>query len=144
MANESAKSINNKQAAVAEPEYPVTAMGVGALVAGWLVPGLGHIIQKRWIRGGLILISVLGMFLFGLAMEGKIYTFNTGDLLEILGFLGNVGAGILYFVARAQDWGQGNIHRALADYGTKFIIVAGLLNIISAIDAYHIGIGKKK
>jgi hypothetical protein len=119
-------------------------MGVGALVAGWLVPGLGHIIQKRFIRGLLVLVSVLAMFLFGLAMEGKIYTFNTGDLLEILGFFGNIGTGLLYFVARAQDWGQGNIHRALADYGTKFIIVAGLLNVISAIDAYHIGIGKKK
>lgn len=144
MANDSAKSVSNKQAAVVEPEYPVTAMGVGALVAGWLVPGLGHIIQKRWIRGGLIFISVVAMFLLGLGMEGKIYVFNTGDLLEILGFFGNVGAGILYFAARAQDWGQGNIHRALADYGTKFIIVAGLLNVISAIDAYHIGIGKKK
>jgi hypothetical protein len=143
MVNESAKSVSPKRA-VAEPEYPVTAMGVGALVAGWLVPGLGHLIQKRWIRGVLILVSVVGMFLCGLAMEGKIYTVNTGDLLEILGFLGNIGTGVLYFVARAQEWGQGNIHRALADYGTKFIIVAGLLNVISAIDAYHIGIGKKQ
>lgn len=143
MANETAKTISAQKAAV-EPEYPITAMGVGALVAGWLVPGLGHIIQKRWIRGALVFVAVLGMFLFGLGMEGKIYTFNTGDLLEILGFLGNIGAGILYFLARAQDWGQANIHRALADYGTKFIIVAGLLNVISAIDAYHIGIGKKK
>jgi hypothetical protein len=43
-----------------------------------------------------------------------------------------------------NDWGQGAIHRATADYGTKYIIVAGLLNVISAIDAYHIAIGKKK
>jgi hypothetical protein len=143
MANETAKSLPVKPAIV-EPEYPVTAMGVGALVAGWLIPGLGHIIQKRWIRGLLIFVSVITMFFFGLGMEGKIYTFNTGDLLEILGFLGNIGAGVLYFLARVQEWGQGNIHRALADYGTKFIIVAGLLNVISAMDAYHIGIGKKK
>jgi hypothetical protein len=143
MANETAKTLPAKTAVV-EPEYPVTALGVGALVAGWLVPGLGHIIVKRWIRGGLIFAAVVAMFFFGLGMEGKIYNFNTGDLLELLGFLGNIGAGALYFVARIQDWGQGNIHRALADYGTKFIIVAGLLNVISAIDAYHIGIGKKK
>lgn len=143
MANETVKTIPAKPV-VAEPEYPVTALGVGALVAGWLVPGLGHLIQKRWIRGTLILASVLAMFACGLAMEGKIYTFNTGDLLEILGFFGNIGNGLLYFLARAQDWGVGNIHRALADYGTKFIIVAGLLNVIGAIDAYHIGIGKKQ
>jgi hypothetical protein len=143
MAEPTAKTVPAKPA-VAEPEYPVTAMGVGALIAGWLVPGLGHIIQKRWIRGGLILVSVVAMFALGLGMEGKIYSFNTGDLLEMLGFVCNVCCGLLYFAAGAQEWGQGNIHRALADYGTKFIIVAGLLNIISAIDAYHIGIGKKK
>lgn len=143
MANETAKSVPAKPTP-AEQEYPVTAMGAGALVAGWLVPGLGHLIQKRWIRGGLIFLSVVAMFWMGLAMEGKIYTFNTGDLLEILGFFGNIGAGLLYFLARTQEWGAGNIHRAVADYGTKFIIVAGLLNVISAIDAYHIGIGKKQ
>src|ERR1700753_2870366 len=90
---------------VVEPDYPVTALGVGALVAGWLVPGLGHIIVKRWVRGVLIFAAVLTMFFFGLGMEGKIYSFNTGDLLEILGFLGNIGTGALYFVAKIQDWG---------------------------------------
>jgi hypothetical protein len=46
-------------------------------------------------------------------------------------------------IAQAKDLGQGTIFRATADYGTKFLIVAGLLNVISAIDAYHIAIGKK-
>jgi hypothetical protein len=32
---------------------------------------------------------------------------------------------------------------ASADYGTKYIIVAGLLNVISAIDAHQIALGKK-
>ena len=46
--------------------------------------------------------------------------------------------------SRALDVGHGNIARATADYGTKYLIVAGLLNIISATDAYHIAIGKKQ
>jgi hypothetical protein len=54
-----------------------------------------------------------------------------------------VGAGGLYIVIRALDLGQGAIAHATADYGTKYIIVAGLLNFISAADAYHIAIGKK-
>jgi hypothetical protein len=33
---------------------------------------------------------------------------------------------------------------ATADYGTKFIIVAGLLNIVSAVDAHQVAIGKKQ
>jgi len=46
-------------------------------------------------------------------------------------------------VTRALDAGHGIIAHATADYGTKFIIVAGLLNLISVADAYHIAIGKK-
>jgi hypothetical protein len=90
-----------------------------------------------------LLVSVWTMFLLGLGMEGKVYFFNTGDLLDILGFIGDLGAGGLYFLARMFDWGKGAINLATADYGTKFIIVAGLLNIISAVDAYHIAVGKK-
>ena len=120
------------------------SMAIVAPIAGWLLPGLGHFIQRRWIRGLLLMLSVFIMFFAGLAMQGKVYGFNTGDLLDILGFVGDIGSGLLYFVARAMDWGAGNIQRAVADYGTKYIVVAGLLNIISAVDAYHIAIGKKQ
>lgn len=115
-----------------------------APLAGWLLPGLGHLIQRRYIRGVLLMLAVFVMFFAGLGMQGKVYSFNTGDLLDILGFVGDVGSGALYFIAKAMDWGIGNIHRAVADYGTKFIVVAGLLNVIAAVDAYHIAIGKKQ
>jgi hypothetical protein len=123
---------------------PLTLMSVVAPAAGWLVPGLGHLIQKRWIRGLLLMMSVCAMFFLGLGMQGKIYAANTGDILEMLGFVGDIGAGGLYIVSAGMGWGQGAIHRATADYGTKYIIVAGLLNIICAVDAYHIAIKKKK
>jgi hypothetical protein len=119
-------------------------MAVVAPAIGWLIPGAGHLIQKRWIRGVLLMISVVGMFLIGLWMQGKVYTPNTGDLLDMLGFVGDLGAGGLYIVTRGLDAGQGAIHRAVADYGTKFIVVAGLLNVIAAVDAHHIALGKKK
>ncbi len=144
MANESTTREAPKKSAAHETDYPVTTMGITALMAGWLVPGAGHLIQKRWIRGLILMASIFTLYVFGLAMDGKIYSFNTGDLLEILGFFGDIGMGGLYFLARMQEWGQGEIHRAVADYGSKFLIVAGLLNLVSAIDAYHIGIGKKK
>jgi len=54
----------------------------------------------------------------------------------MLGFIGDFGNGLLYFIARSMDWGQGAIFRATADYGTKFIVCGGLLNFIAAIDAY--------
>lgn len=123
---------------------PLTAMAVVAPAVGWLVPGLGHIIQKRWIRGLLLLISVSAMYLLGLGMQGKVYAPNTGDILEMLGFVGDIGAGGLYIVSKGLGWGQGAIYRATADYGTKYLVVAGLLNIICAVDAYHIALGKKR
>ena len=118
-------------------------MAIIAPLAGWLLPGLGHFIQRRWIRGLLLMLAVFIMFFAGVGMQGKVYGFNTGDLLDILGFVGDVGSGLLYFIARSLDWGGGNIQRAVADYGTKYIVVAGLLNIISAVDAHQIAIGKK-
>ena len=119
-------------------------MSVLAPALGWLIPGAGHLIQKRWIRGLLLMVSIVTMFLLGLAMQGRIYRANGGDILDILGFVGDVGAGGLYLLTLANDWGQGAIAFATADYGTKFMIVAGLLNFIAVADAYHIAIGKKK
>jgi hypothetical protein len=127
--------------ATAQPQ--ITRMSVLAPALGWLIPGAGHLIQKRWIRGLLLMASIVTMFLLGLAMQGRVYRPNGGDILDILGFVGDIGAGGLYIVTRAMDWGQGAIAHATADFGTKYIIVAGLLNFIAVADAHHIAIGKK-
>jgi uncharacterized protein DUF6677 len=119
-------------------------MSVVAPAVAWLIPGAGHLIQKRWGRGALLMVSIFLMFLLGLALQGRIYRPNGGDILDILGFVGDIGAGGLYIVSRAMDWGQGAIAHATADYGTKYLIVAGLLNFIAVADAYHIAIGKKQ
>lgn len=122
----------------------MTMQAAAALVVGWLIPGAGHLLVKRWWRGLLIMAAIFTLFFVGLGMQGKVYSFNTGDLLDMLGFVGDVGAGLLYFIAHWADWGQGAINRATADYGTKYIVVAGLLNVMAAIDAYHIALGKKQ
>jgi hypothetical protein len=132
-----------KAAAVQPAAVPLTPTAVMAPLLGWLVPGAGHLLLKRWWRGLLIMGSIVIMFLVGLAMQGHIYKPNGGDILDMLGFVGNVGAGGLYILSRINDWGPGAIAHATADYGTKFLIVAGLLNFIAAADAYHIAIGKK-
>ena len=133
----------NPQRAAATPPAMISTMAVIAPAVGWLVPGLGHIVQRRWVRGALLLVSVFALFFLGLAMQGKVYAPNTGDILDMLGFVGNLGSGGLYIVSQGMGWGQGAVNRASADYGTKFMIVAGLLNLICAVDAYHIALGKK-
>jgi hypothetical protein len=122
---------------------PLSTMAVLAPAVGWLIPGAGHLIQKRWIRGGLLLGSIATMFVLGLLMQGHVYQPNGGDILDILGFVGDVGAGGFYILTQVMNWGQGAISHATADYGTKYLIVAGLLNFISVADAYHIAVGKK-
>ncbi|MGH9492567.1 MAG: DUF6677 family protein [Terriglobales bacterium] len=124
-------------------KQPLTLLAVAAPIVGWIVPGGGHFLQKRWGRGALLAASVTCMFVLGLMMQGKVYSANFGDILDVLGFIGDLGAGGLYLFTRAFDWGHGSINLATADYGTKFLIVAGLLNVISAVDAYDIAIGKK-
>lgn len=138
MANSTTEKANVAQA------QPISAMAVLAPAVGWFIPGAGHIIQKRWIRGALLFISIVTLFLLGLGMQGRIYHANGGDILDILGFFGDLGAGSLYILTLAMDWGQNAIAFAVADYGTKFMIVAGLLNFIAVADAYHIAIGKKQ
>ena len=118
-------------------------MAIVAPAVGWLIPGAGHLMQKRWARGLILMACIVGMFLLGLAMEGKLYAANTGDILDMLGFVGDIGSGGLYIVSKTLGAGVGNIAHATADYGTKFLICAGLLNIIAAVDAHHIAIGKK-
>jgi hypothetical protein len=132
-----------ENAQVVSTASPLSTMAIAAPVVGLLVPGAGHLIQGRYTRAALLFISVAAMFFLGLMMQGKVYTPNTGDVLDMLGFVGDVGNGVLYVMARTFDWGHGAINLATADYGTKFIVVSGLLNVMAAVDAHQIAIGKK-
>lgn len=112
------------------------------LIAGWLVPGAGHFLLRKWARGTLLAISIVCMFALGLAMQGRLYA-NAHDILEILGLLGDLGSGLLYIVGRVMGLGTESIQTTVADWGTRFIVVAGLLNIIAAVDAHNIRTGRK-
>jgi hypothetical protein len=97
---------------------------------------------RKWYRGALLAASIIGMFALGLAMQGKLYA-NAHDILEILGLLGDLGSGLLYLVGRAMGLGADSVQLTVADWGTRFIVVAGLLNIISAVDAHNLRTGRK-
>jgi hypothetical protein len=133
----------NVQAQARAAQKTTTLPPALILIAGWLIPGAGHLLLKKWIRGGLLFVSIVAMFGIGLALKGKVYAPNTAELLDMLNFVGDLGTGLLYFVARAFDLGQAAVQIAIADYGTKFIVVAGLLNIIAAVDAHSLATGRK-
>ncbi len=113
------------------------------LVVAWLIPGAGHFLLRKWGRGGLLLLSIVSMFAIGLSLQGKVYGPNTSELLDMLNFAGDVGTGVLYFLARGAELGASSVQTAVADYGSKFIVVAGLLNFICAVDAHSLATGRK-
>jgi hypothetical protein len=115
----------------------------GPLLAGWLIPGAGHFMQRKWVRGLLLLVSIGGMFFLGLAMQGKVYS-SAHDILDMLGLAGDLGNGLFFFFSRQMGWGAETVQVTTADYGTRFIVVAGLLNIIAAVDAHNLFTGRKK
>jgi hypothetical protein len=133
----------NVQAQARAAQNTTTLPPALILIAGWLIPGAGHFLLKKWIRGALLFVSIVAMFGIGLALKGKVYAPNTAELLDMLNFVGDLGTGLLYFIARAFDLGQAAVQIAIADYGTKFIVVAGLLNIIAAVDAHSLATGRK-
>jgi len=46
-------------------------------------------------------------------------------------------------VSRMMGLGADTVQVTTADYGTQFIVVAGLLNVISAVDAHNLRTGRK-
>src|ERR1700678_640129 len=114
----------------------------GPLLAGWLLPGAGHFVQRKWVRGSLLLVAIGGMFLLGLAMQGKLYT-SAQNILDMLGLAGDLGSGLFYLVSREMGLGADSVQVTTADYGTRFLVVAGLLNVIAAVDAHNLYTGRK-
>ena len=112
------------------------------LIAGWLVPGAGHFLLRKWGRGALVAVSIVGMFGLGIAMQGKIYS-SAHDVLDLLGLVGDLGNGLLFVLSRMLSLGADQVQVTTADYGTRFIVVAGLLNVISAVDAHNLRTGRK-
>ena len=136
MANGSATAVTS----VPRNWVPVVALA-------WLVPGGGHFLMKRYGRGGLLLLSVASMFLLGLMMRGPMFHPQGGDLLTVIiyygGSLGDLASGLLYFLSVWLGYSQPDVAGHVHDYGAKFLVAAGLLNILAMVDAWEIATGKK-
>ena len=132
-----------------EQKQPMAPVGTWAPAVGlaWLVPGGGHFLLKRTGRGALLCGAVTGMFLCGLMMQGAMFQPQTGDLLTTLintgGFIGDFCSGILYLLSVWFGYNVPDMAGAVHDYGTKFLVTAGLLNLLAMVDAYEIACGRK-
>jgi hypothetical protein len=118
-----------------------------AVALAWLIPGGGHFLLKRPGRGGLIAASVAAMFLLGLMMRGALFSPQGGDLLTTViyygGFIGDLMSGLLYFLTVWLGYAQPDVAGHVHDYGTKFLVAAGLLNVLAMVDVFEIATGQK-
>jgi len=121
---------------------------IAAVAVGWIIPGGGHMLLRRPGRGALILASVVILFALGLMMQGMLFQPQSGDLLTTViyygGFIGNVLAGLPYFFSVWLGYAQPDIAGHVHDYGTKFLVAAGLLNLLGMVDAFEIATGSKE
>jgi TM2 domain-containing membrane protein YozV len=133
-----------------EQKQPMPPVGAWApaVALGWLIPGGGHFLLKRTGRGILLLVTITLMFVFGLMMRGAMFQPQSGDLLTTLintgGFIGDLCAGLLYLLSVWLGYSQPDMAGAVHDYGTKFLVTAGLLNLLAMVDAFEIAAGRKE
>jgi hypothetical protein len=115
-----------------------------AVFSAWLVPGLGHVYLKRPLRGLVFFVLVVVSILVGCHLEGNLYTVVPSQPLTLLATFASMGMGFIYFLLRYGFHYQGNIMGAGYEYGTAFLLTAGLMNLLLVLDAWDIVRGKKE
>ena len=128
---------------------PAKAWLMGAV--GWLCPGFGHLLQGKWMRALLLGGAVWACFIAGLWMGGHLFIIKGDEqgsfLLQLPPMIANLGSGLLYVACWLMGVGFSddliNAARPTYEYGNTFLLVAGLLNYLSMLDAFDISAGRK-
>jgi hypothetical protein len=134
-------------------------------VLAWLVPGLGHAWLGRTGRAAAFFLIVLATFALGIVSGGSASVVDRQQPLSFLATLDGLAMGPLDLVARKVSLGEivfalpdpeGDPHRqalltrirervkiATYEYGSTFLLTAGLMNILLILDAFDIATGRK-
>ena len=123
--------------------HPTTLTFVRLCVAAWLIPGLGHLLLKRGWRALILFASIIIMFALGLAMQGQFFSSSSASYLEVLGHYGELCVGLAMPAARFFGYGGGDPFFVSSDFGTAYLVAAGMLNVLAVLDAYDVALGRK-
>jgi hypothetical protein len=119
------------------------ALAIAVGVAGWLVPGLGHALQKMWGRSVACFLTIGSLVWLGAGMRGNVFTSGGTDAFDTLGYVADMGTGVFYFMAKSLEKAGADVSHATGDYGTRFLATAGVLNLLAALHAYEAARGRK-
>jgi len=114
-------------------------------LAAWVVPGAGHVLQRRAVSG-LVFFSVLPlMFVVGLLLNGAIFPLAplSQSVLTTAAAFAERCLGAPWLIAAAMGAGRGDVVSATYEYGWVLMVVAGLLNCLVILDAFDIAMGRK-
>jgi hypothetical protein len=111
--------------------------------AAWLVPGAGHLLQGQAMKAAAFFVLLSAMFVVGLGFSGRLFPFQMSEELVFLAALAEWALGLPRLIALAAGAGRGEVTTATYEYGNTFLIVAGLLNALVALDAHDLAAGRK-
>jgi TM2 domain-containing membrane protein YozV len=114
-----------------------------AAVIAWAIPGAGHFYLGRRARAVAFLALVLTSLGIGFFLDGSLYRMEPNQPLNNLFTLACMGMGAPYFISRFLFAYDGDILSPGYDYGSVFVITAGLMNLLLVLDAWDIGRGRK-
>jgi hypothetical protein len=123
--------------------HPKPGQMVWLCVAAWLIPGFGHFLLGKKGRALVLGSAIIVMFIFGLMMKGEFYELQSGAILRSLGYVGEMCVGAAMPVAKFFGYSGGDAFFVSADYGTAFLVSAGMLNVLTILDAFDIAMGRK-
>jgi hypothetical protein len=116
---------------------------LAAMLAAYFIPGAGHFYLGYRARAAVFFVIVVVLFTIGIAIDGGLYSpMQGGGLLRILASVGSMGAGALYFITAALG-PHGDLTSITYEYGTAFIISAGLMNLLLVLDTFDLSEGRK-
>ena len=118
---------------------PGRARGASALpsiqvAAAWLVPGLGHVLQRRFARGAAVFVLLVGLFALGTVLaEGS----NLDRERHFYYWGGQFLLGVPAMIAELVH-GHARVTRDIpyVDAGLVMACLAGLLNVLALLDVH--------
>jgi hypothetical protein len=116
----------------------------GYLAIAWLIPGAGHYLLGKRGRAVVFLFLVLVSVAVGCILSGNLHRILPNEPLTILATIGAMGMGLPYFILRYPVGYQGDVISATYEYGTAFLLTAGLMNLLLVLDVLDIARGKKE
>ena len=113
-------------------------------LSAWLLPTSGHLFLGKRFRALGFAVVLLAAFGLGLRLEGTLYRPVAGQPLSYLATIGAVGVGAPYLVARYGAGYEGRPEAQGFEYGTVFLLSAGLMNLLLVLDVWDIARGRRE